>query len=257
MVLNEILNPILSPILLLPPFWAVVIFSFIISFTISIVYKLMTDQNLMKQLKEEMKELQKEMKELRGHPEKLMVVQKKSMETNMKYMTKSFKPTLITFIPIIIIFGWMSAHLAYFPIMPSEEFSTSIDLINQIGNNVTLEVPEGIELLSDSTQKINSDTVIWKLKGKEGSYSLTYTINKKSYQKEVIISKRFGFYSPVEEVINDNQVSKINLSNKKLQPLREVGLGFIPWFGNFGWLGTYILFSILFSIIIRKSLKIA
>ena len=90
MALNSILNPILSPILLLPPFWAVVIFSVIVSLTITIVYKFMTDQTLMKQLKDEMKELQKEMKELRGHPEKLMAVQKKSMETNMKYMTKSF-----------------------------------------------------------------------------------------------------------------------------------------------------------------------
>ena len=107
---NMIMDPVLRPLLYLSPFWGILIISFLVSLIISVIYKYVTDQNLMKQLKAEMKEFQKEMKELRQHPEKMMEVQKKAMETNMKYMTQSFKPTLFTFIPIIIIFSWLSAH---------------------------------------------------------------------------------------------------------------------------------------------------
>jgi len=113
MVVTNLLDPVLRPLLNLPIFWVVAILSTSISFIITIVYKLMTDQNLMKQLKDEMKELQNEMKELRNNPEKMMEVQKKAMQTNSKYMMQSMKSTLITFIPIILIFGWMNANIAY------------------------------------------------------------------------------------------------------------------------------------------------
>jgi len=251
------LDPIFNPILNLGPVYAVVIFSFLIALIMSLVYKFMTDQNLMKRLKAEMKELQKEMKELRDHPEKLMQVQKKSMETNMKYMTQSFKPTLITFIPIIIIFGWMSAHLGYYPLMEESMIKTSVELEDMIGYNATLVVPEGIELVSDSTQKINSDIVEWNFKGKEGEYSLGYDINGNMYEKELIISSNYGDYSDVVQEFDDGVVKSIKLNNKRVQPIKEIGLGWIPWFGNFGWLGSYILCSIIFSIVIRKFLKIA
>ena len=61
MVFENILNPIFFPLLSLPTLWAVIILSFLISLIITIIYKYTTDQNLMKQLKEEMKEFQKEM----------------------------------------------------------------------------------------------------------------------------------------------------------------------------------------------------
>ena len=67
----------------------------------------MTNQELMKKLKEEMKDYQKQIKELRSNPARAMESEK-AMESNMKYMSHSFKPTLITIIPIFIIFGWMS-----------------------------------------------------------------------------------------------------------------------------------------------------
>ena len=126
MVFESILNPIFSPLLNLPTLLAVIILSFLISLIITVVYKFTTDQNLMKQLKEEMKEFQKEIKELRKEPEKAMQVQKRSMQTNMKYMMHSMRSTLFSIIPIIIIFNWMNANFAYDPVLPGQDFTTSV-----------------------------------------------------------------------------------------------------------------------------------
>lgn len=248
--LNFIIDPILSPLLTLPPLWGILIISFILSLVISLIYKAVTDQDLMKRLKAEMKEFQKEMKALRSHPEKMMEVQKRAMETNMKYMTQSFKPTLFTFIPIILIFGWLSANLAYYPILPNEDFSTTLTLKDGLGTEVELIVPEDIELASDAKQKVNSETVTWRMKGPAGNYKLEYDVNGEFYEHDLVISPKMGEYATVEEAVNDNLVKSIKINNEPIKPLKLFG-----W--KLGWLGTYIIFSLIFSIVIRKILKLA
>ncbi|MEM4265704.1 MAG: EMC3/TMCO1 family protein, partial [Candidatus Woesearchaeota archaeon] len=106
--LNPVFDFLFGWLLPLPPFWSILILSFIMSLIVIIITKYTTNQDLMKHLKEESKELQKQMKELKDQPEKMMEVQKKHMESSMKYMSQSFRPMIFTFIPIIIIFGWIS-----------------------------------------------------------------------------------------------------------------------------------------------------
>lgn len=107
MVLNSILDPVLGPVMSIPSPWNLLLVCFILTGVITILYKYLTDQKMMKELKDDMKMHQKEMKELKDNPQKMMEVQKKAMEKNMKYMLHSMKPTLFTFIPIIFIFGWL------------------------------------------------------------------------------------------------------------------------------------------------------
>ncbi|MBT3303759.1 DUF106 domain-containing protein [Candidatus Woesearchaeota archaeon] len=250
--LNFILDPVLKPLLNLSPFWAIVIISFLIALIMTLVYKWATDQNLMHRLKGELKELQGEMKTLRQDPKAMMKVQKQAMETNMKYMTQSFKPTIITFIPIIIIFSWLAAHLAYYPIMPMEDFITTIELKDGFGQNITIITPEEIEILSDATQKINAETVSWKLKGPPGKYLLEYELNGQVYDKSVLITTESD-YEPAEKLLKDDLVKSIRINNKPIKPLGKVKLfGWQP-----GWLGTYILASLVFSLLLRKLFKLA
>ena len=108
----------LGPLLVLPPIVSIFIVSFAVSLFIVLIYKWMTDQNEMKRLKDKLKDFQKEMRELKNQPDKMMAVQKEAMGVNMDYMKKTMRPTLITFIPIILIFGWLSAHFAYEPLLP-------------------------------------------------------------------------------------------------------------------------------------------
>ncbi|MFH1972869.1 MAG: EMC3/TMCO1 family protein [archaeon] len=110
MVFNSFLDPVLGPVMSIPSPWNLLLISFILTTIITLIYKFVTDQKMMKELKDEMKAFQKEMKELKDNPSKMMEVQKKAMEKNMKYMMHSLKPTLITFIPIIFIFGWLRSY---------------------------------------------------------------------------------------------------------------------------------------------------
>ncbi|MBT4174947.1 DUF106 domain-containing protein [archaeon] len=106
----SVLDPILGPVMSLPNPWNLLLISFLITGCITLAYKFLTDQKLMKELKGEMKDLQKEMKSLKDDPKKMMEVQKRAMEKNMKYMMQSMKPTLFTLIPIIFIFSWLRGY---------------------------------------------------------------------------------------------------------------------------------------------------
>ena len=94
----------------LPEPFPILIISLFLTLVTTLIYKYVTDQELMKTLKDDMKAMQAEMKTLKEHPEKMMAVQKQAMQKNMKYMMQSFKPMLITFIPVVFIFGWLSRH---------------------------------------------------------------------------------------------------------------------------------------------------
>ena len=167
----------------------------------------------------------------------------------MKYMTQSFKPTLFTFIPIIIIFSWLSAHLAFYPIAPDTTFSTTVFLKDGMGMNATLSAPEEITIISDAKQKINAESVTWKLKGKEGKYNLEYEIGDKVYEKDVVITKTKE-YAKVDKLVNDDLVNSIKINNEPIKAMNLFG-----W--KVGWLGSYIIFSIIFSMLLRKWMKLA
>ena len=110
MAWNSFLDPVMGPVMDLPNPWNLLLISFILTAIITLLYKFLTDQKLMKELKAEMKGYQKEMKDFKDDPKKMMEVQKLAMEKNMKYMLQSLKPTLFTFIPIIFIFSWLRTY---------------------------------------------------------------------------------------------------------------------------------------------------
>ena len=245
---ENLLNPVFNPLLKLPIFWVVFLMAFIITLIITVIYKFTTNQNLMKELKDEMKELQKEMKELRNNPQEMMKVQKKAMQTNMKYMGHSMRSTLFTFIPIILIFGWMNSHLAYEPILHGQEFSTTISFYEGVNGVIGLDVPDGIIINGEPNKSIESNEVKWILKGEKGEYLLEYKIDGKSYTKDVLITDEKGYAQPLK-AIKDKMVRQISIDNSKMKVLN---LGF--W--NVGWLGSYIILSIIFSMILRKLFKV-
>ena len=241
------LDPILSPLLQLPIFWGIFIISLLISLIIIVIYKYTTDQTLMKQLKEDIKKSQKSMKDIKDNPSKMMEIQKQAMEKNMQYMMHSFKPTLFTIIPIILIFGWLNGHLAYEPIKPDQEFTTTIFLKNSFNpEEIELITAPGIEIINNKT--VNNNQVTYTLKGDEGDYLLEYKLNDKSYTQELKIANKRE-YKPLEKVINDENIEKLRINNQKVIVLNLFG-----W--QLGWLGTYIILSIVFSIVLRKLFKV-
>src|SRR3989344_2384950 len=152
--INSGLDVMFSPLLSLPPLWAIFTIAILLSILVTLLYKRLTDQELMKTLKQDIKALQQEMKKLRDKPDKMMEVNKRAMEKNMKYMMHSLKPTLVTFLPMILIIGWISSHYAVATISPGESFTLYAFMDDVTINNATIEVPEGVKLLSSTTSDI-------------------------------------------------------------------------------------------------------
>jgi len=265
---EAIVNPILSPILNLNPLFGIIIISFILTLFITLIHKLVTNQEVMKGLKKDMKDHQNEMKNHKDNPKKVMEIQKKVMEKNMEFMKHSFKPMIFTFLPIIIIFGWLNANMAYYPIMPDQEFDVMLTFdMESLGRNISLVsvIPENqLEIINGATQTVEKNktkkflgekwvgVANWKLKGPEGIYTLVYSFDKDSiaYEKELIISEERKYAIPEKRIKDDSSLNSIKIGNEPIRPLNLLG-----W--KVGWLGAYIIFSIIFSMTIRKVLKVA
>ena len=108
----------IKEIMLQYPLGSIFLISVILSLLVTLAYKYMTDQTLMKELKQQLKKSQQRIKEAKGDPEKMMAIQKESMHTNMKYMTQSMKPMIVTMIPFLIIFAWLRSIFAGLVIIP-------------------------------------------------------------------------------------------------------------------------------------------
>ncbi|MBR9675787.1 DUF106 domain-containing protein [Candidatus Woesearchaeota archaeon] len=251
MVFDNLLNPVFNPLLSFPPLISILIISFLVTLIITIIYKLVTDQEVMRTLKADLKAFQAEMKKFKDNPTKVLEVQKKAMEKNMQYMTHSLKPTFFTLIPILIIFGWLSSHLAYHPIMPGEEFGVTAEFAKGSIGEAVISTPSGLIVLSEESQKVLLDEAAWVLKGESaGDYNVVITYNDRAFEKRVIISDEKEYANPIFEVKDKGtNLKRIVVNYEKVRPLNLFG-----W--RVGWLGTYIIFSIIFSTVLRKILKL-
>lgn len=234
----------------LPPLASITIVAFVVTLFTSLVYKFVTDQAVMKTLKTELKDLQNLMKSHRDNPQKLMEIQKQAMEKNMEYMKHSMRPTLFTMIPLILLFGWLNAHIAYYPLMPAQPFEVWATLDKGVEGIVELTiVPEGLEILNGQTQTITNGEARFRLQGSEGEYTLQYTLNNGETKEQKILVTTDREYKPPTQSIKGSSFKSLNANNEKVQPLSFLG---IKW----SWIWSYILLSIGFSTVIRKLLKV-
>jgi len=246
---NSILNPVLNPILNLPPAVTLLIISFVITFIITLIYKLMTDQKKMKEMKEQIKDSQKKMKETKD-TKKMMEIQKKAMEVNMQYMIQSMKPTLITFIPLVLVFAWLNSSMGYSPLQPNTEFNVTAYFNPGVGGIININSTPSLEI-NNPEQKIENGKANWILKGSEGDYLLEFKFNDAIYQKDIIITKERTYKNPLL-LIKKSALQKIVVGNEPIKPFGNFHL--FSWYP--GWLGTYIIFSISFSLLLRKIMKV-
>jgi len=261
---EAIVNPIFSPLLKLNPLLGIAIISFVLTLLITLIHKFATNQEVMKGLKKDMKDHQDEMKKHKDNPSKVMEIQKKVMEKNMEFMKHSFKPMIFTFIPIIIIFGWLNAHMAFYPIMPGQEFDVKLTFdLEDLGKSISIVsvIPEDqLEIINGAKQTIEQNKTKtlfsekwvgmanWKLKGPEGTYTLVYSFDDdtRTYEKDLIITTERKYAVPEKRISDGSSLKSIKIMNEPIKPL----------FG-LGWIWTYIIFSIIFSMILRKALNVA
>ncbi|MEM4755975.1 MAG: EMC3/TMCO1 family protein [Candidatus Woesearchaeota archaeon] len=244
MVITSFLDPIFFPFLYLEPGIALPLLAFLISLLLTIVYKYTTDQEQIKAMKAEMKELQKQMRQTKDTDE-IMKKQKRVLEINMKLLGMTLKPTLITMIPILFVFAWISVHYAYVPPAPGVPFNVTLQGVR---SNASFKAMEGITLVSQGS--LQGSVMDFVLKAENaGSYLLVFNVDGKDYSRKVTVSERYGNYEPTEKKFDDLTI-KVGM-----EPLKPYGsLSLFGW--RPGWLGTYIIFSLVFSILLRKLLRV-
>ena len=86
---------------------SIIIFSVLVSLAITLVNKLLINQERMKELKLKQKACQDEMKKCKDDPQKMMEMQKEMMSHMGETMKSSMLPMIITLIPLLIFFGWL------------------------------------------------------------------------------------------------------------------------------------------------------
>ncbi|PIN86482.1 hypothetical protein COV19_04270 [Candidatus Woesearchaeota archaeon CG10_big_fil_rev_8_21_14_0_10_44_13] len=278
-IINGIIGPVMGPLKILGPFYVIFLVSLVVSLIVTLVYKWTTDQQLMKSLRDDIKRMQQELKKLKDNPSKSLKIQKEAMDKNMKLMTHSFKSTLITFIPLILIFGWLNMNFSYEPVQPGDNFSTYVFFDgSNLPKNITINVQEGVTLLSAAQAEIKTlgkDEKLpfnnqyltsknyggfiakgeevyyagWQLSGKEGEHLVDYYVDGKDipYTQNILVSKT-DYDKPLQK-IEDGIVKGTMVDQGKLIVMNLFG-----W--KLGWLGCYIIFSILFSTLMRKLLKV-
>jgi uncharacterized membrane protein (DUF106 family) len=248
--LDNIFNPVLGPLLGLPPFWTILIITLFITLLVTVVYKYTTNQKEMKQIKDDLKKYQKEMKEQKD-PTKMMAIQKQALDLNMKYMMSSFKSTLYTFIPIIIIFAWLNTHIAYYPLLPNQEFNVTAQFAEGAAGNITLSSMPELKI-NTPTQEIADKKAEWKVSGDPGEYKLTIDYNSEKHDANIVITEQRKYVLP-ETPVKNSKLKMIVIGNKKVQPFGD-SFNLFGWYP--GWLATYIILSIALSSLFRKLMKV-
>ena len=82
------------------PLLSITVYSFLITLTMTLLYKRFSNQEEIKKAKERTKLLQEQIKNEKDQT-KIIVLQKEMLELSMEQMRHSMKPMLITFLPLI------------------------------------------------------------------------------------------------------------------------------------------------------------
>ena len=107
-----ILNPTFGNLLNFNFLFGIILISFIITLILTLLQKFLTDQDALKNLKEEGKEIQKKMKEFRDHPDKILELQKRQFANLPKTFELTMKPLVYYSIPLILFFRWFSDYFS-------------------------------------------------------------------------------------------------------------------------------------------------
>lgn len=172
-------------------------------------------------------------------------------------MMQSFKPMLVTLIPVGIILAWLTAHLAFMPIMPADEFTVRAAFPLELTGEATLSVPSGLELVTQQTVPLEigvdtspwfSDKSVrvaqWNIRAQElGEYTINFSYENKNVSQRLLVSDDPEYATP--RLSHDDVFLFTQIDNQKLV-LWDLG------FYQLGGFGIYIILSIVFSLIVRR-----
>ncbi len=110
------LNPSLGKLLDWNVTIGLILITGVLNFFTTLLHKKVTDQDLLKQIKEEQKLVQEEMKLYKANPGKSLELSKKSAELAMKTMPITMRPVIYTTIPFILLIRWFGDYFKETPV---------------------------------------------------------------------------------------------------------------------------------------------
>ncbi len=116
MVLDSFFNSLFGWAIEMSPLTGIIVITFAMTLVATLIHKLMTDQKLLKNIKEEMKQIRKDIKQASQDPAKMAELNKLSMEKSMKQMKSTMKPILVTMVVFFILFSWLRTTYDPLPI---------------------------------------------------------------------------------------------------------------------------------------------
>lgn len=121
------LNTLFGPLLWLPPILSELVLVAIITFIITLFYRYMIDQSVVRGIKQQIKELQAKVKELeKTNPEAAKAHISEMLKLSNQHMRLSMKPMLPTMLLILAVFPWMaSVYSNFVPALPFKSWLLS------------------------------------------------------------------------------------------------------------------------------------
>ena len=229
----------------LHPALLIALASLVASLTVVLIYKYTTDQAEMRAIREELKGIRQKLGAVRDQKAAAQI-RVRAAELNARYLKASLMPMLLTFIPVLLVFGWLSSTLAYEPLRPGQLF----EVVALAQEGVTqLNLSTTLEIVNVSTKDRSWH---WFLRGEEGEHVLNFFSEKGSMSYEIVVTEHQRYANPRPK-LKSELIKELTISNAQLKPFGSFSIfGWRP-----GWLGAYILFSIVFGIALRKALGVA
>ena len=138
--------------------------------------------------------------------------------------------------------------MVHSPINPAQEFGIGLEFVEGIAGKITTSPPPGLRATGGTERTLTGSEVLFTFEGDPGRYLVEFTVDNKKYTHPVHIDSKRKLENPLQ-TINDNKVIKIMTSQKE-----TIVANLFGW--ELGWLGTYILMSIILSIFWRKVFKV-
>lgn len=113
---HAVFDPTLGALLDWNVVFGLIIMTFVLNLLTTLLHKKVTNQDLLKQIKEEQKLVNEEMKLYRDNPDKTLELSKKSMELAFKTFQITMRPVVYTAIPFILLFRWITSYFADNPV---------------------------------------------------------------------------------------------------------------------------------------------
>jgi len=115
-----------------------------------------------------------------------------------RYIRLAFRPLLVAVIPITLLIVQLDRYLGWMPAEPSRPFLVKVQTTPDTLNDVSLQLPAGMEISAPPVHVPASNEVVWRLVADEnGKYDVNVLAGGQTFSKEVVVSPALSRVSPV------------------------------------------------------------